>query len=407
MAEFVMPSLGADMEHGVLVEWHVNPGDTVSRGDVIAEVETAKGVIEVEVFEDGVVEELLFSPSEEEIPVGTPMARIRTDEAEPVAAGAPPAPPPKPEPAGAPHPMDHHAVARQEAEEAGERVRISPVAQRMADKLGVDVSTIEGSGPRGAIRKADVERAAEQRKAETQAEKKPAKAPKPDKEKAAKFQQSIRQGIAMAMSRSNREIPHYYLETPIDMTHAIRWLEAENQQRSIKDRLLMTVVLLKAVARALEAVPTLNAYWQDDQHQLQEAIHIGVGIALRKGGLIAPAIHHVDQKNMDELMAALRDLIARTRSGGLRGSEMTDGTITVTNLGDLGVKKVYGIIYPPQVALVGFGKIMDMPWAENGLLGVRPVLTATIAGDHRATDGRTGAQFLDALNRCLQEVETL
>jgi pyruvate dehydrogenase E2 component (dihydrolipoamide acetyltransferase) len=217
----------------------------------------------------------------------------------------------------------------------------------------------------------------------------------------------MRRAIAAAMTRSNREIPHYYLETRIDMSRALRWLEAANQQRSVKERLLSTVLLLKAVARALGDVPELNGYWQDDRHQPQEGIHIGFAIALRQGGLVTPALHHVDLKSLDEMMEAMRDQIMRARAGRLRSSEMTDATITVTNLGDLGVETVYGVIYPPQVALVGFGKIAEQPWAEQGMLGVRPVLTATLAADHRATDGRRGAQFLEALNHYLQEVETL
>jgi pyruvate dehydrogenase E2 component (dihydrolipoamide acetyltransferase) len=221
------------------------------------------------------------------------------------------------------------------------------------------------------------------------------------------FQTGMRRAIAAAMARSNRDIPHYYLETRIDMSKALRWLEVENQKRSIKDRLLPVVLLIKAVAKALSDVPELNGYWLDDRHQPQEAIHIGFAISLRQGGLVTPAIHHADLKSLDELMEAMRDLITRTRAGRLRSSEMTDATVTLTSLGDLGVEKVYGVIYPPQVALIGFGKMTDQPWVENGMLGIRPVLTATLAGDHRATDGHRGGQFLDILNRYLQEPEKL
>jgi pyruvate dehydrogenase E2 component (dihydrolipoamide acetyltransferase) len=150
-------------------------------------------------------------------------------------------------------------------------------------------------------------------------------------------------------------------------------------------------------------VPELNGHWINERLRIAEAIHIGFVISLRQGGLMAPAILNADAKPLDELMAALRDLIVRARSGGLRSSELTDATVTISNLGDLGVETVYGIIYPPQVALIGLGKTMEQPWAENGMLGVRPVLTATLAADHRATDGHRGAQFLDAFNRCLQE----
>ncbi|MCB0905384.1 MAG: 2-oxo acid dehydrogenase subunit E2, partial [Actinobacteria bacterium] len=164
---------------------------------------------------------------------------------------------------------------------------------------------------------------------------------------------------------------------------------------------------LKATAKALAKVPQLNGFWLDDRLQVSEAIHIGFAIALRQGGLITPAIHHTDLLDMDELMAAVRDLIMRTRAGRLRGSEMTDATIVLTSLGDMGVDKVYGVIYPPQVALVGFGKIMDEVWVQDGLIGVRPVVHATLAGDHRASDGRTGAEFLDLLNKLLQEPAAL
>lgn len=217
----------------------------------------------------------------------------------------------------------------------------------------------------------------------------------------------MRQAIASAMSRSNREIPHYYLETAIDMSAALRWLEGENLRRSIKDRILPAVLLLKAVARALTEVPELNGFWIDNRHQVQESVNIGFAIALRQGGLIAPAIHDVDLLSLDELMAATRDLITRTRSGRLRSSEMTDATVTVTNLGDLGVDTVYGVIYPPQVALVGFGRISERPWAEDGMLGVRRVVTATLSADHRATDGHRGSLFLEALNRHLRNPEQL
>ena len=217
----------------------------------------------------------------------------------------------------------------------------------------------------------------------------------------------MRHAIALAMARANRDIPHYYLQTRIDMQKALTWLEAENQKRSIKERVLPVVILIKAVAKALTQTPELNGYWVDDRPQPQEAINIGFAIALRQGGLVTPAIHNADLKSMDELMEAIRDLIMRTRAGRLRGSELTDATITLTNLGDLGVETVYGVIYPPQVALVGFGKIIEQPWVENGMIGIRPILTATIAGDHRATDGRTGAQFLDLLSKLLQEPEKL
>ena len=308
----------------------------------------------------------------------------------------------------------------------GHRIRVSPVARKLAAELGVDLSKIEGSGPHGAISRTDVEAAAAATKTPPPAPEPAIEAPAPgpakevgDKKadkaamKAAKqaaadaFQLSMRKAIAAAMSRSNADIPHYYLEMRIDMSRALSWLEAENAKRSIKDRVLPAVLLIKAVALGLAKVPELNGFWLEDRFQAAEGIHIGFAIALRQGGLITPAIHHADLLDMDELMAAMRDLIMRTRAGRLRSSELTDSTVVLTSLGDMGVEKVYGVIYPPQVALVGFGKTSDEVWVENGLMGVRPVIHATLAGDHRATDGRTGGEFLGIVNDLLQEPEKL
>ena len=375
-----MPSLGADMQEGTLIEWSVKPGDRVKRGDIIGVVRTEKADIEIEVYHDGVVDQLLAKAGET-LPVGAVLAVIREEGEEAAAASAPAIQPPAP--AAVPTP-------------SAARLHVSPLARRIAQELGVDLANVQGTGPHGEIIKEDVERAAAA-----------LKKPPAEKPAAPEFRAGMRRAIAAAMARSNREIPHYYLETKIDLQKALKFLEVENQKRSINDRLLSVVLLIKAVALALHNVPELNAYWVDDQLQLKDGVHIGFAISLKQGGLVVPAILDADRKNLDQLMQAMRDLITRARSGRLRSSEITDATVTITNLGDLGVETVHGVIYPPQVALVGFGRIMEMPWAENGMLGIRPVVTATLAGDHRATDGHRGAQFLTALNQHLQEPEKL
>lgn len=389
MGEFCMPSLGADMESGRLVEWLVKPGDRVRRGDVVAAVETQKGLFEVEIFEDGVMGEPLV-PAGERVPVGTVLAMIGPEgapaRAESVAAVAPTI--------SVPPPQSAVAVGR---------AACSPSARRLAAELGVNIETVQGSGPHGAVQRCDVELAAGKAAPADKA----AAAPPPEATATGALQQGMRQAIAAAMSRSNREIPHYYLEMEIDMSRPLQWLEGENLKRPIRERLLPAVLLLKGVACALRDVPELNGYWLDDRLQIRQELHIGFAIALRGGGLITPAIHDVDKLTLNELMKRVGDLIERTRAGRLRSSEMTDSTITVTNLGDLGVRTVFGVIYPPQVALVAFGRIMERPWAEGGMLGVRRAVTATLAADHRATDGHRGAQFLEALGRQLQLPEEL
>lgn len=218
----------------------------------------------------------------------------------------------------------------------------------------------------------------------------------------------MRKAIAAAMARSKREIPHYYLATQIDMSRAMAWLTEENLKRPVANRILYSVLLLKAVAIAIREFPEMNGFWVDGAFKPAEAVHIGVAVSLHKGGgLIAPAIHDIDKKNLDEIMVNLRDLVKRVRAGVLRSSEIADATTTVTSLGDQGVETVFGIIYPPQVALVGFGKIVERPWAANGMVGARPVMTATLAADHRASDGHCGALFLAAIERILQEPEKL
>ncbi len=411
MADFIMPSLGSDMQAGRLVEWLVKEGDSVRRRDVIAVVETDKAAIEVEVYEDGIIESLLVQPGQK-VAVGTVMAVIRTE------TGSIPVVPDEAPSVETPQvSTEPEGVAGPEREQSSPalppsgtlRIKVSPYARKLAIERGIDLATLAGTGPEGVICAADIERATPITSTEPAVKTPPTPPTKAATEKPAakNYQAAMRRAIANAMARSKREIPHYYLQTRIDMHRTLLWLASENDKRQIKDRILPVIPLIRAMALALTDVPELNGYWIDDRHQTSEAIHIGFVISLRQGGLIAPAILHADEKGPDELMAALRDLITRTRSGGLRSTEMTDATVTVSNLGDLGVETVYGIIYPPQVALLGFGKTMEQPWAENGMLGVRPILTATLAADHRATDGHRGAQFLDALDRYLQDPEKL
>ena len=369
-----MPSLGADMAAGTLTRWDVKPGDHVNSGDTIGVVETDKANVEIEVFESGIVDRLIVQPGAK-VPVGTPLALIRGETEAPAKAPA--------------------------------LVRASPMARRLAREYQLDLATIAGSGPHGVVERADVERVAKQ------AEVRPgpaapvppvAPAPQPPAPQPSEGA-GMRRAIAAAMTRSNREIPHYYLETHIDFSNAQRALETINLRRSVKERLLPAALLFKAVATALAEVPELNGYWIDDEPHQSERINVGMAIALRQGGLVIPAIHDADAKSLDEIMEAMRDLITRARSGSMRSSDLVDSTITVTNLGDLGVESVYGIIYPPQLALVGFGKIVERPWAENGMIGIRPILSATLAADHRATDGHRGARFLSALERYILQVQ--
>jgi pyruvate dehydrogenase E2 component (dihydrolipoamide acetyltransferase) len=380
MIEFQMPSLGADMEDGTLIEWKKKPGDVVKRGDIIAEVDTQKGLIEIEVFDEGSIAELLIQEGTK-VPVGTKMALIQPNAVE------------------AEKPFELHPIMEKITvpiiEEKTDTISIkaSPLAKKMAQENHIDLSKIKGTGPDGAITKEDIDVSIKQSEtAET--------------EKISTPSEAIRMAVAAAMSKSNREIPHYYLEKKIDMTKTLAWLQEANKQRAVANRLLPVVLVIKAMAKSLKEVPDLNAVWDNGLLQKTE-INIGFVVSLRNGGIIVPAIPQSDIKSADEIMLALNDLIPRARALKLRSSELSTSTITLTNLGDAGADTVFGLIYPPQVAIVGIGNITEQPFAENGMLGIRSLANVTLAGDHRATDGLTGSRFLSSLDKYLQNPEAL
>ncbi|WP_243437754.1 2-oxo acid dehydrogenase subunit E2, partial [Streptomyces sp. FH025] len=265
----------------------------------------------------------------------------------------------------------------------------------------LDLATVTGTGADGAVRVSDV-RAALVRTAPPTLEPRAVTPPT-----AADRQRVMRLAVGDLMARSKREIPHYYLSTTVDLSAAVGWLRERNRQLPVSERLVPAALLLKAAALAAREVPQLNGFWTEGGFVPAPTVHLGVAVALRGGGLIAPALHDAADLTPAELMGRLRDLVSRARGGRLRGSETSDPTITVTSLGDQGVEAVFGVIYPPQVALVGLGRVVERPRAVGGMVGVGPVVTATLSADHRASDGATGARYLTALDRLLQKPEEL
>ncbi|RYP82682.1 2-oxo acid dehydrogenase subunit E2 [Nocardioides guangzhouensis] len=422
MGEFTMPSLGPDMEEGTLLEWLVGPGDTVHRGDLVAVVDTAKAAVEVETFEDGVVDRLLVEPGTT-VTVGTPLAVLAAPGAAPSPAPVTTAAAPRTTPlvrrlaaelgvdlasvvgtapAGRITQEDvrHAAAAPAEAAPAtlapATRRRVTPYARRLAAELGVDLEALPARDGEP-VRVADVRAAAGPTEAPAPVAAPPAPAPV----------DPMRATIAAVMSRSKREIPHYYLSTTVDLADALDWMHRRNLDLPLAERLVPAALLLKAAALAAREVPEVNGFWADGRFVPGEGVHLGVAVSLRGGGLVAPALHEADRMPLPDVMHGLRDLVTRARGGRLRGRELTEATLTVTNLGDQGVESVHGVIHPPQVALVGFGRVVRRPWAVGDLLGIRPVVTLTLAADHRATDGFTGGRFLTAVDRILQQPEEL
>jgi pyruvate dehydrogenase E2 component (dihydrolipoamide acetyltransferase) len=398
MIDYRMPALGADMEAGTLVEWLVKPGDKVKSGSIIAVVETQKGAIEIEVFHEGTIAKITV-PIGQRVPVGTILAHIDD--------GTPPSPLP-PVQVEIPAPVGKTVKSTAETTgppvpprpslgliaAGGARLKITPVARRRAAALGVDPRNVAGSGIEGSIRLADVERLARS-------------VPERPRHVAGYDAAAMRAAIAAAMSRSKREIPHYYLTETIDLGRALAWLESDNSTKSPQDRLLPAALLLKASALALRKTPRLNGLFLDGEFKPGEGIHIGWAVSLRGGGLIAPAIRDADRKSLSEIMGALRDAVERARKGSLRSSELGSATVTVTSLGDRGAEAVTAIIHPPQVAIIGFGRIVTRPWVVDGRIEARSVVATTLAGDHRVTDGHAGGLFLTNIRDLLQEPDKL
>jgi pyruvate dehydrogenase E2 component (dihydrolipoamide acetyltransferase) len=399
-SEFRLPALGADMDEGTIVEWHVAPGSRVKRGDVVAVVETDKGAIDVEIFEDGVLREIVVQPGTK-VPVGTVLALIETEGSPPAAA-----------PAAAGRGEAHTPSLAPAGEGAGEvreidiapppassRTRISPAARKRARELGVDVESLHGTGPGGAVTLEDVEVVA-----------KGGPSPRPSPAGAGEGVGEVggmRAAIAAAMSRSKREIPHYYLSTTVDVTAATDWLAAHNASVPVTERLLFAALLVKAIALTCRATPGFSGFHRDGRYEESPAVHVGVAVALRGGGLVAPAIMDTADKPLAQLMDEFRALVSRARAGRLRASELAAPTIILTSLGDASVDAVFPIIQPPQVAIVGAGAIAARPWVVDGAVVPRQVLTLSLGADHRVTDGRLGAQFLAKLAQRLVDPGSL
>jgi len=443
MGEFRMPSLGADMESGVLLEWLVQPGTVVHRGDPMAVIDTDKAAVEVESFDDGRVAELLVQPGQR-VAVGVPLATFAT-EAEPARPTVTRLASPPVRHHAAERGVDlqgvigtgrHGAVTRADVDRAAKTLagepevprvpkaapiagtasaalpvrRASPYARRLATELGVDLERVSPTGADGTVQAADVRAAvlpSEPAQVPLQTGTPApveARAPTPE---VAPSRRASRGTIAALMSRAKREIPHYYVATTVDMESATSWLRRRNLDLPVSERLVPAAAVLKATAVVLHDFPQLNGFMVEDHFVPSPEIHLGVAISVRDGALVAPALHRADELDLSAVMSTLRDLVRRARSGRLTRAELADPTFTVTNLGDQGVEEVIGVIYPPQVALLGVGRIVDRPWAVEGRLGINPVLRLTLSADHRATDGFTGARFLAAVDQLLQHPEVL
>lgn len=391
LEDITMPSLGADMTEGTLTEWLVKEGEQVQSGDIIAVLETQKGAIDMEVYSAGTIAEILVQPVIE-VPVGTVLARLALTE--------PSKKVPKPSVTTAVKAgeslaeVDEHSVVSEPIQVSNVKVtdaKASPIVRRLAKEQQLDLTGIQGSGPQGAILLNDLTHLLTSEKHNI----------------TDKTEQNMRNAIAIAMAKSKQEIPHFYLSLELDITSAQQWLQQQNQASPPEEHVLLLALLLKALANSLVKYPKLNGFYRDNAFEQASAIHIGNVISLRQGGLVVPAIHDVDKLSVSELMQGLRDITERSRNGHLRSSELMDVTITVTNMGERGADSVFGIIYPPQVAILGFGKVREIAKVVNDNVVIAQVLTLSLSADHRVIDGMLAAKFLNHLAKKLQKPESL
>ncbi|TDR76364.1 dihydrolipoamide acetyltransferase family protein [Photobacterium lutimaris] len=406
LVDITMPALGADMRDGTLIDWQVRPGDQVKKGDIIAVIETNKGAIDMEAYHDGIITELLVMPTIK-LPVGSVMARMAettsqspssktTHVSHPITSSTHTSPeheshdmtaqsaPIAHRPYLPPHTGRHESLG-------STRPMASPAARQQANQRGITLSGLLGSGPSGAILLRDLPAVPEAQASRDVDNRK----------------STMRQAISDAMSLSKQQIPHYYLSLEINLSKTQQWLIRQNQQREPEQRLLITAVILTAIARQLPRYPALNGFYQNGNFTPSQAIHIGNTISLRDEGLVVPAILNADQLNLDQIMVSLRDQTERGRRGRLRSSELGSATVTVTSIGDRGADAITGVIYPPQVAIVGLGRLRQAPIVDSGNIAIGDLMTVTLSADHRVSDGLVGSRFLNAIAKQLQHPEDL
>ena len=407
----VMPQMGYDMREGTVVRWYKQEGETVNRGEVIADIETDKATVEFEAYTGGVLGRIVAAAGVA-VPVGELIAII-TDPGEPApdapAASAPTAiaPVAAPSPAPAMTPVPEAAAAP-----ADGQVRASPIARRLARERGIDLALVAGTGPNGRITERDVEgyqpTAATPAAAPTATPAAPAPAGEPAPAAAdSRIELSrMRQTIARVTSDSKTTAPHFYVTAAIDMGRAMALRREVNDVADPENRVSVNDLMVKACALALAKHPKFNAFYRGDHLQVNEAVNIGIAIALETG-LILPGVSNCESKSLLQIAAATKDLIARANSGTLRNEEYSSTTFSISNMGMFDVESFTAIIYPPHAAILAVGSVKEQPVVRDGQLGIGQLMMATLSTDHRVADGAEAAQFLMEVKGALENPVSL
>jgi len=414
--EIKMPALSPTMEEGTLAKWLVKEGDTVKSGDILAEIETDKATMEFETIDEGTIQKLLVAEGTDGVKVGAPiliMAGEDEDSSTPVpkadAAPAKPAAAPQKEPEVAKAAAPAPAAMAQPAASSGDRVKASPLARRIAEQKGVDISALSGSGPNGRVVKADVEgaqagaarpaaAAAPAQAATPVAAAAPAPAPEGVPSETVKLS-NMRKTIARRLSESKQQVPHIYLTVDINLDALLKLrgelnkgLESRGVKLSVND------MLIKAQAAALMEVPSCNVQFAGDSLIQFKRADISVAVSI-PGGLITPVVTGADTKSLSAIATEIKDLAGRAREGKLQPHEYAGGTASLSNMGMFGIKQFEAIINPPQAMILAIGAGEKRPYVVNDTLQIATVMSATGSFDHRAIDGSDGAAFMAAFKR--------
>ena len=404
----VMPQMGYDMKEGTVVRWHKQEGDAVARGEVIADIETDKATVEFEAYTAGVLRKIVVQEGVS-IPVGQLIAVITDpDEALPddLLAEAP-------QPGDALSSGQAEAVApaaatlpsRGEGAPAPDgEIRASPIARRLAREQGIDLSLINGTGPRGRIVENDILEFTAAPSTPTTAV--AAEAPSEVFTGERVDLSRMRQAIARVTVDSKRDAPHFYVTSDVEMTEAMAFRRDINDTLPGESRVSVNDLVIKSCAIAIQRYPKFNSFFRGDHLQMNSGINIGIAIAL-EAGLIVPGISGCEGKSVVQIAAASRDLIDRAHSGTLRNEEYSGTTFSISNLGMFDVDSFAAIIFPPHAAVLAVGKVKEQPVVLEGQLAVGQVMKATLSVDHRVADGAEAAQFLVEVKRLLENPESL
>ncbi|WP_235876920.1 pyruvate dehydrogenase complex dihydrolipoamide acetyltransferase [Saccharopolyspora terrae] len=411
MTDIQMPRLSDTMEEGVIANWHKQVGDKVARGEVVAEIETDKALMELEAYDDGVLEKILVEAGTT-VPIGEPIAVLGDGSgsaaeaapapaapapaaAEPAAEEAPAAPAPAAAPGGTAAPA-----------ESGSKPKASPLAKAVAKEKGVDLGTVQGTGPGGRIIRADIEAAASAAPAEpTPAPAAQASAPAVVNDDVEEIPLSnIRKVTAKRLTESKQNAPHFYLTSAIDVTELLEFRASLNErlQSAGGPKISVNDLIVKAVATSLRANPAVNVSFAGDKMLQHKRINLGVAVAI-EGGLVVPVVKDADRKSVSEIATESRELAGRAREGKLKLDEMSGGTFSISNLGMFGIEQFSAVINPPEAAILAVGAARDEVQVRDGEFVARKILRVTLSADHRAVDGAVGAAFLQQFTSLLED----